>query len=256
MFVSCLMPTFGRGNRIILVEEAIECFLRQDYDDAELIVMNDTPGLELVYDGHPRVRIINVGTRYPTLSDKIADMCIQARGGMRARFDDDDLSLPWRLSESVRRITGDGSGLRLEWRAEDYWFAPTASPWSYNTHHANTHITAVWTAVAEKLMGGYPRGLSGNEDQVFNQMVGKIGGATRGELLGPERAFYVYRWGVSPHHLSGKIEPGEIGHQSHYDALGERPQRTGVVKLDPHWERDYVAMASAAVAATVAGSAS
>ena len=69
--------------------------------------------------GDKVVRVINLGERFPTLSDKLAFMIDHARGDSFCRWDDDDLSLPWRLSLSLDRL-----GNALEWHAENYWWNP------------------------------------------------------------------------------------------------------------------------------------
>ena len=47
--VSCICPTYNRPPRHQhLLEEAIASFLRQDYPNKELIVLNDCPGQELI----------------------------------------------------------------------------------------------------------------------------------------------------------------------------------------------------------------
>jgi cellulose synthase/poly-beta-1,6-N-acetylglucosamine synthase-like glycosyltransferase len=62
--VSCVCPTYNRPPHYHhLLEEAIESFLRQDYPNKELIVLNDCPGQELICDG-PGVRVVNVGERF------------------------------------------------------------------------------------------------------------------------------------------------------------------------------------------------
>jgi glycosyltransferase involved in cell wall biosynthesis len=51
MKVSCICPTYNRPpNYQWLLEEAIESFLRQDYAEKELLVLNDCAGQELVCD--------------------------------------------------------------------------------------------------------------------------------------------------------------------------------------------------------------
>src|SRR5438876_11343843 len=51
MKVSCMCATYNRPpNSQWLLEEAIESFLRQDYAEKELLVLNDCAGQELVCD--------------------------------------------------------------------------------------------------------------------------------------------------------------------------------------------------------------
>ena len=68
------MLTYGRyageeADHTVLIEEAVESFLRQDYLRKELVILNDTPGQVIEFD-HPRVKIINWPERYPTLGEK------------------------------------------------------------------------------------------------------------------------------------------------------------------------------------------
>jgi glycosyltransferase involved in cell wall biosynthesis len=67
--VSCICPTYNRPpHHQHLLEEAIESFLRQDYANKELIVLNDCPGQELLCDA-PGVRVVNAAERFPSISD-------------------------------------------------------------------------------------------------------------------------------------------------------------------------------------------
>ena len=58
--ISCLCPTFGRCGTPWqhLLEEAVEAFLRQTDVHSELVILNDHPAQEVVFD-HPRVRVVN-----------------------------------------------------------------------------------------------------------------------------------------------------------------------------------------------------
>ena len=89
----------------------MESFLRQDHPDKELLILNDTPGQKLVFE-HPQVRIFNAQRRFPDLSAKIQYMIDRAAGDVFCRWDDDDLSLPWRLSYSLERLVGSSGGPR------------------------------------------------------------------------------------------------------------------------------------------------
>ncbi len=239
--VSCLCPTYNRcPSRKALVEESIECFLRQDYARRELIVLNDTPGQTLRYE-HPLVRVYNIPTRFPTLSDKIRFMIDESRGDILARWDDDDIHLPWRLSYSVARL-----GDTLEWRADNHWYCPggRVEDESRNPGGAS-HGRAVWRRELLDRIGGYPADCSGWEDAEFNRRVAAAGISPGGHIIPRQDLFTLYRWGVSDH-LSA-VSGSHEALQRRYDELGRRPIVAGDFELQPHWREDYVALHRAAV---------
>jgi glycosyltransferase involved in cell wall biosynthesis len=92
--VSCIMPTF---NRRAFVPLAVGNFLRQDYPNKELIIVDD--GSEHVADlveGHACVRYLRLGTK-TSIGDKRNIACGEARGEIIAHWDDDDWYAPDRL---------------------------------------------------------------------------------------------------------------------------------------------------------------
>jgi glycosyltransferase involved in cell wall biosynthesis len=99
--VSCIMPTC---NRRAFVPRAIDCFLRQDYPDRELIVVDD--GRDPVGDLVPadgRIRYVRLERRL-SVGAKRNLACQQARGELIAHWDDDDWHAPGRLSYQVRAL--------------------------------------------------------------------------------------------------------------------------------------------------------
>lgn len=212
--ISCLCLTFNRFPRYsMLVEQAVACFLKQTDTNAELILCNDTPGQTIIID-HPRIRVLNVPERFPTLSDKITHMIAQARGELLCRWDDDDLHLPHRLSYSRARL-----GDRLEWRAENYWLDWPPRERVEVKHPANSHVMSLWRREVLDIIGGYPPKRSGDEDQAFNAALVQAGFPFRGETIPAAEIYYVYRWGVSDSHLSSGVkQPSDL--QARYDKLG------------------------------------
>ena len=100
--VSCMCLTYGRAH---LLEEAIASFLRQDYAGVkELIVLNDLAELRLHFD-HPEVKIINVEKRFRGLGEKRNASAALCSHDLLFVWDDDDISLPWRLSYSVEKMS-------------------------------------------------------------------------------------------------------------------------------------------------------
>tara|TARA_R110002020_G_scaffold12409_6_gene45499 strand:- start:6946 stop:7707 length:762 start_codon:yes stop_codon:yes gene_type:complete len=232
--ISCLMPTYNRCPKSKnLLDEAVQSFLLQDYEDKELIICNDTPGQKLVLDVEG-VRVFNLNGRFTTLSHKLIWMIEKAKGDILCRWDDDDICLPHRLSYSMRKL-----GDSLEWRAANYWYCPPGET-IYVKHPGNTHCMALWRREVLGKIGGYPPNASGWEDQAFNKAVFEAGVSPYlGEVIPAQDIFYLYRWGVSPRHLSGS-GGGEVGLQNHYNKIGERPVTKEAFELSPGWRKNYV----------------
>jgi glycosyltransferase involved in cell wall biosynthesis len=238
--ISCLCPTFNRFPQLgFLLEEAVECFLRQDYADKELLILNDTPGQKLRFE-HPQVRIFNSERRLSDLSAKIQYLIDRADGDYFCRWDDDDLSFPWRLSYSFARVRD-----APEWRPENFWFANADLPWKEDRFPGNSHVMSIFTRAAlERLGGRYPAGYSGGEDLAFNRLLAEAGHPARGELIPREEMFYVYRWGTGSRHLSGVSDGSAQPHQAHWDSLGRLPIEQGLFTLRPHWRCNYTSLTS------------
>lgn len=99
--VTCIMPT---ANRRSFVPQALRYFLRQDYPNRELIVLDD--GSETVTDLIPpdsRIRYLRLDNKR-TLGAKYNLACGLARGEIIAHWDDDDWMADWRLSYQVQEL--------------------------------------------------------------------------------------------------------------------------------------------------------
>jgi glycosyltransferase involved in cell wall biosynthesis len=99
--VSCIMPTRDRAG---WVPQAIRYFLRQDFSDAELVIVDDGESAvrDLVPD-HPRIRYFRVsGCR--TVGAKRNLACAEARGELIAHWDDDDWYPASRLRRQVEAL--------------------------------------------------------------------------------------------------------------------------------------------------------
>lgn len=106
--VSCIMPT---ADRRAFVGRAVEYFLRQEYAETELIVVDD--GADAVDDlvpagGDGRVRYFRLDKKL-TVGAKRNYACERARGEIVAHWDDDDWHAPRRLSYQVAELTGAGA---------------------------------------------------------------------------------------------------------------------------------------------------
>lgn len=276
-FVSCLMPTYNRvPTHTALVEEAIESFFRQEYlaDRMELVILNDCAiqTLELPDDEwivhvaslnpvwvREHVKIHNVKTRTNSLGEKHNQMMELARGDVILPWDDDDISLPQRIAFSVAGLYGltpkdllrygvtDAPPPFGYWNPGGHWFWNETPDGRGNANGAYglqvpgsigyCHNCSAFTRRAWAAVGGYPP-ISYSEDMVMDQRLKACQAFAAAQLrLPPSEWQYVYRWGVSGCHLSGRPNLDRYWHE-----LGHRPATPGDYVLHPHWRRDYTTL--------------
>ena len=102
MKVSVSTLTYARPE---LLCEAIESFLRQTYQNSEMVVLNTYIKQHLIFD-HPRVRVINNYFRPETIGDA-RNICIKmCSGEMILNLDDDDIILPGYIEHLVSNLNG------------------------------------------------------------------------------------------------------------------------------------------------------
>lgn len=104
--VSCIMPT---RNRRLFVGQSIWYFLRQEYPQRELVIIDD--GEDTVADlvpDDPRIRYVQLERRTP-LGAKRNIACEMSRGDLIAHWDDDDWIAPNRLSIQVNELLSNGA---------------------------------------------------------------------------------------------------------------------------------------------------
>src|SRR5262245_4955332 len=100
------MPT---SDRRAFVPQAIDYFLRQDYQSKELIIIDD--GSNAIGDlipGDERVRYLRLTTKM-TVGAKRNLACEQAHGEVIAHWDDDDWHAPHRLRYQVEALLRSGA---------------------------------------------------------------------------------------------------------------------------------------------------
>lgn len=103
--VTCIMPTADRRR---FIPAAIRLFLEQDYENKELLIVDD--GVDRVEDlipAHSQIRYIALPQRV-RLGSKRNLACEAARGDVIAHWDDDDWHAPWRLRYQVNTLENDG----------------------------------------------------------------------------------------------------------------------------------------------------
>jgi glycosyltransferase involved in cell wall biosynthesis len=225
--VSCICVTYNRPPaQRWLLEEALESFRRQRYPNRELVILNDCPAQELVCHV-PGVRVLNAEGRFPTLGEKMNAAIERSSGELVAVWDDDDISLPWRLETSVQAL-----GDEAYFNPGGYWFLDGRG---LHFDHAIglAHATAIFSRRAFENVGGYPAE-SGAYDQVLDWRLRELGVASPLAAFGPAHWFYIYRWGVSPVHMSGRTP-----YEWWYEEIGTRPVVGGRFELVPRWHREW-----------------
>jgi hypothetical protein len=234
---SAILLTYNRPpQHQWLVEEAIESFLRQDYPDRELVVLNDCPTQRLTCDA-PGVTVVNLPRRFRSLGEKRNAAIGLTTGEALLCWDDDDISLPWRITTSLLRLAhGD------YFCPSRYWVADAAGLHS-DSCRSLAHASSAFTRRAFDAVGGYPH-LSFGEDTAFDEALrGTPGIATVTGAPPPvDQWYYIYRWGVSPTHLSSRGPD-----QDWYAEIGRRPVRPGSFALRPHWREDHLGRVRAAL---------
>lgn len=106
--VTAIMPSRGRPS---MAAQAVESFLSQTYEAKELIVLDDadSPSFPNGID-HPQIRYFVEPTRL-SIGRKRNLLCEKAKGFYIAHFDDDDHSVPARLSVQIQLLESSGKSL-------------------------------------------------------------------------------------------------------------------------------------------------
>lgn len=239
--ISCICPTYNRPpSHQHLIEEAIESFLRQDYPNKEMLILNDTPGQELYCDA-PGVVVVDVEQRFPTLGEKCNAAVRMSRGDLIAPWDDDDISLPWRLSLSLEKL-GDGG----VFNPRAYWFMAGNTIKSDHTV-GYAHNASLFTRAAFEKAGGYRAISSGYDrdiDTAFSREIKHMYDPVRRRSPKLEKTewSYIYRWGVSRRHVSAGG-----GDEGSYPQIGAQQIVEGRFRLQPGWQQDYVQLTQSAL---------
>lgn len=101
---SCLMPT---ANRRHFIPGAIGRFLAQDYEHAELVILDDgEDAAEYLVPAHAKLRYVRAA-KHLTLGAK--RNAAAARGEVLLHWDDDDWYAPERIRLQVEALTASGA---------------------------------------------------------------------------------------------------------------------------------------------------
>ena len=236
--ISVLCPTYGRSQ---LLNEMLECFLRQSCTDAELIILNDCPQQRLSFV-HPRVEVLNRSERFATFGEKKNHLITLARNRMIALWDDDDIYLPGFLTTLAGRLPRFRHG-----RAAKPSFRWYDAGGKYLVLKPSGYMNDM--LVDRDLLielGGFAKKDCDEEISLLHSLV-------RGKwLLGPGREDqgcpqYIYRTHSGRMHVTDT--PTEMArakiHEDFERAVADGSEPVGDIALMPHWKSDYAARAVA-----------
>ncbi len=224
--VSCQCITYGRTN---LLDEAVESFLRQDYQgEKELVILNDYSELEIICD-IPNVKVFNFPYRVGSIGEK-RNVCVSlCSGEIIFPWDDDDISLPHRISYSLEQMKN-----KKYYKSDKLWFwrnREISEDPKYNIAHA----MGAWSISLFKEIGGYPLIQSG-QDQAIEERFKKTN-YRQLEKTPLDKIYYIYRFpGTGSYHLSA------CGYNKGFEEVEKyvkKKEIKGKYVISPHWSQDF-----------------
>jgi glycosyltransferase involved in cell wall biosynthesis len=239
MKISCITVTYGR---VSLLERAIDFFLKQDFQEKELVVLNTFPSQKLTGE-FPGVRIINLDERPGSLGEARNIAIEEATGDVMVTFDDDDLYLPHHLSVFAERFEGND----WLWATPQFWvLGQEIQSIVRGACPLFSFRKSAWLAV-----GGYPHLTVGEDAALISKITQQFKGSK--VELEPEQITFGYNWGQSGvHHVSGEgsdVPEKMTAHDRAALALQDRvrrnQERTGTIVLHPNSTIDWSFKASA-----------
>ena len=182
--VSCLTATYGRYK---VLQEAVSCFIEQDYPNRELIILNNHP-VPLQCD-LPQVTVYNE-PGYESLGDCRNRLLELANGEYVRTWDDDDLYLPWAISQGVKWLNGsDAFKPKYSWDSRK------------NRHYTlgeNVYEASITFRKDVAVKYGYKKA-GGDEHEPLMK------GISDSCIVVPVRPSYCYRWDSGLHRISGTL---------------------------------------------------
>jgi hypothetical protein len=232
MTITCLCMYHGRNW---VLPEAVRAFTQQDFaGDARLLIVNDCEAQEL-FCTVPRVEVINIAD-IPDMSEKQNKCVAMCDTEWVCLWDDDDISLPWRLSLLTRHVN----------KNPHAWAVCSSRAW-YCEDSTILNVAANCFAGTAFFRRDYYIEAGG---AVLNQPPDRSawyammrGGRATDVAHAREEIPYIYRWHGTGVHDSGiKSEFNKVRHHMFHEAvLADRRFRPGMVRIQPCWNRNYLA---------------
>lgn len=218
--ISIATLTYKRES---LLEEAVHSFLVQSCGDCEMVILNDNVDVEYVCD-IPNVRIINHGSRFGSIAEKLKYCFDNCKNEHIYRLDDDDLLCDGaigKLKESI--VKNPGYDI---YRSKDAYFFSNNE---YITDSDNINNGNCYTRNYLNSIKQWDRSC---DEDVF------ITFQNAAKIYTSQSKTMIYRWGMSTYHISS-IGPGKQ-HQNYFNMADNSGSSTvGVFRLSPQFKKDY-----------------
>lgn len=237
--VSCLMATYGRHA---MVERALACFLRQDYDNCELIILNShaTPLatwekpqiVSTVGSNQNRIRIYNEPC-WSTLGDQRNRLLSLAQGEFIRTWDDDDIYLPSSISQGVQGLLSNPS--HGAWKPRRSFYSPDNG--ATFTLAENIHEPSITFRADIARKYGYFSNSSGDEHiSLIDGVNHHEGGFAQGDVNDAgDGATFVYIWGNGVEHISGSLNQ-KVSAIERAAKWREKQRDARLTPLKPDWK--------------------
>lgn len=229
--ISVMTLTYQRHH---ILEEAMESFLRQDFSgESEMVIINDSPIVEYVFE-HPKIRIINLKERFPSVGQKLKFGFSQCKYDYIYRLDDDDLLAPWALSHAWEDIKAHPD--YEIYRSDGHYYFENNKFLGIGGSVNNGNVyTKKYLSRIE-----IPEISCGEDYSMTFDFNAKIYNSPR------KQKTMIYRWGMNTYHISGM---GKINNNAIYEwadriveeKAAERNTNveSGLIVLRPHFQEEY-----------------
>lgn len=232
--ISCFCCTLSRPAGML--DEAVYSFLTQDYPGhKELLIFNNDPKQTVIFD-HPQVTIVNCERQGASLGAMMNEAVSLCKYDLIAVWEDDDISLPWRLSLSAQNLAETGF-----FCSHNAWYMEYAEIKSYHSslwHSAWLYSRELFDRALKYSDADIEVGFDWELWERFYRLGCRHDPNTEG--------YYIYRWGTGSMHLSGfgqGLGKREDALRLTEDQRAKGEVVSGEVRLVPTWKQDYVAQA-------------
>jgi hypothetical protein len=233
--VSCQCITYGRTK---LLDEAVECFLRQDWPGKkELIILNDCKKMKIKSSyNSSEIKIINSPMRYDSVGAK-RNKCVHlCSGEIIFPWDDDDICMPWRISHTISNMKN-----KHYYKPDKIWYWKNGSI-DIKPKKSIAHAMGAYSKEFFNNVGGYPEIGSGQDQELEEKFKGQYRVI---DNIKPCDIYYIYRFpGTGSYHLSsfgwnrGQNEVGKYVNKINLPLL---------YNIQPNWKQDYTKMINACI---------